>query len=82
MAEERIGRYISHRRSEFFLASKCGCLAGDLVRNPPPVRADQRNPHVFTPQNIVQGVEQSLARMQTDYLDLVQFHALAVQGAA
>ena len=30
VAEERIGRYISHRRSEYFLASKCGCLAGDL----------------------------------------------------
>ena len=29
VAEERIGRYISHRRSEYFLASKCGCLAGD-----------------------------------------------------
>src|SRR5688500_363844 len=28
VAEERIGRYISHRRSEYFLASKCGCVAG------------------------------------------------------
>jgi hypothetical protein len=25
-AEERIGRYISHRRGEYYLASKCGCL--------------------------------------------------------
>ena len=38
VAEERIGRYISQRRSEYFLASKCGCLAGDLVNNPPPPR--------------------------------------------
>ena len=74
VAEERIGRYISHRRSEFFLASKCGCLAGDLARSAPPVSANQRNPHAFTPENIVQGVEQSLTRMKTDYLDLVQFH--------
>jgi aryl-alcohol dehydrogenase-like predicted oxidoreductase len=29
---------------------------------------------VFTPENIVAGVEQSLARMKTDYLDVVQFH--------
>ena len=28
LSEERIGRYISHRRSEYYLASKCGCLVG------------------------------------------------------
>ena len=27
ISEERIGRHISHRRNEYFLASKCGCLA-------------------------------------------------------
>ncbi len=26
-SEEIIGKYISHRRSEFYLASKCGCPA-------------------------------------------------------
>jgi aryl-alcohol dehydrogenase-like predicted oxidoreductase len=75
LAEERIGRYISHRRSEYFLASKCGCLAGDLASNPPPPRPGQRSPHVFTAENVVQGVEQSLERLRTEYLDLVQFHA-------
>src|SRR3984957_13578235 len=25
VSEERIGRYISHRRSEIYLGSKCGC---------------------------------------------------------
>ena len=75
VAEERIGRHLARRRSEYFLASKCGCLAGDLVRTPPPPRPGQRSPHVFTAENIVQGVEQSLERLQTDYLDLVQFHA-------
>jgi aryl-alcohol dehydrogenase-like predicted oxidoreductase len=75
VAEERIGRYISHRRSEYFLASKCGCVAGDLASNPPPLRPGQRSPHVFTAENVVQGVEQSLRRMKTDYLDLVQLHS-------
>ena len=70
LSEERIGRYISHRRSEFYLASKCGCLVG-ATQAPP----GQRNAHVFTRENIVKGVEQSLARMKTDYLDVVQFHA-------
>jgi aryl-alcohol dehydrogenase-like predicted oxidoreductase len=68
VSEERIGRYISHRRSEYYLASKCGCLVGA-----PAVRG-QTSPHVFTRENVIEGVEQSLVRMKTDYLDLVQFH--------
>lgn len=68
VSEERIGRHISHRRSEYYLASKCGCLVGA-----PSVRG-QTSPHVFTRDNILAGVEQSLARMKTDYLDIVQFH--------
>jgi aryl-alcohol dehydrogenase-like predicted oxidoreductase len=74
VAEERIGRFISRRRADFFLASKCGCLTGDLLDNPPPPRPGGRNPHVYTAENVVRGVEQSLRRMKTDYLDLVQFH--------
>src|SRR5580692_211496 len=70
LSEERIGRYIGHRRDEYYLASKCGCLVGA----PPAPRGD-RSPHVFTPENIVAGVEQSLRRMQTDHLDVVQFHS-------
>jgi aryl-alcohol dehydrogenase-like predicted oxidoreductase len=70
LSEERIGRYIGHRRSQYYLASKCGCLVGAT-----PAPPGQRNAHVFTRDNIVKGVEQSLARMKTDYLDVVQFHA-------
>ena len=68
VSEERIGRYISRRRSEYYLASKCGCLVGA-----PAVRG-QTSPHVFTREDIVAGIEQSLLRMKTDHLDLVQFH--------
>jgi aryl-alcohol dehydrogenase-like predicted oxidoreductase len=70
VSEERIGRYIADRRSEYYLASKCGCLVGAT-----PAPRGQRNPHVFTRDNILAGVEQSLARMHTDYLDVVQFHS-------
>src|SRR5712691_8401859 len=70
LSEERIGRYISSRRSEYYLASKCGCVVGAT-----PAPRGQRNPHVFTRDNIVAGVEQSLARMKTDYIDVLQFHA-------
>src|SRR5207248_2680981 len=70
LSEERIGRYISHRRAEYYLASKCGCLVGA-----PPAPRGQRGAHVFTRDNVVAGVQQSLTRMKTDYLDVVQFHA-------
>jgi aryl-alcohol dehydrogenase-like predicted oxidoreductase len=70
LSEERIGRYISHRRAEYCLATKCGCLVGA-----PPAPRGQRGTHIFTRDNVVAGVEQSLTRMKTDYLDVVQFHA-------
>ena len=69
VSEERIGRYIGNRRSEYYLASKCGCLVGA-----PAAPRGERSPHIFTRDNILRGVEQSLARMRTDHLDVVQFH--------
>src|SRR5262245_53754085 len=69
LSEERIGRYIADRRSEFYLATKCGCLVGA-----PPAPRGQSSPHVFTRDNILAGVEQSLKRMRTDHLDVLQFH--------
>ena len=69
LSEERIGAAISHRRDEYFLASKCGCP----VDQPEPAPG-QRRAHVFTRSNIRAGVEQSLRRMETDHLDLVQVH--------
>ena len=69
VSEERIGRYIGDRRNEYYLASKCGCLVGA-----PPAPRGQTSPHVFTRDNILRGVEQSLRRMRTDHLDVLQFH--------
>ena len=68
-SEEQIGQHISHRRGEFYLASKCGCPV-----EPPDVPFAARKPHEFTRANIRAVVEQSLVRMRTDYLDVVQFH--------
>ncbi len=70
VSEERIGRHIAHRRAEYFLASKCGCLVG---WEPEPGR-DRGGPHVYTKENIVAGIEQTLRRLNTDYLDLLQVH--------
>ena len=69
-SEEFIGRFISRRRSEYFLATKCGCPTGD----PPSTPIAQRSPHDFGRENIVSGVEQSLTRLKTDYIDVLQFH--------
>src|SRR6516162_9965578 len=60
-SEEHIGRAISHRRDEYFLASKCGCLVGPDAPSRPGFNA-----HVFTRENVRAGVEQSLRRMGTD----------------
>ena len=63
-SEDLIGRFIAHRRAEYYLASKCGCVPG----------GGMGREHIHTAANIRAGVEQSLGRMRTDYLDLVQFH--------
>ena len=69
-SEEIIGKYISHRRSEFYLASKCGCPAlPDLLGGG----------HIFTRENIVAGVNQSLERLNTDYIDIIQLHNPTVE---
>jgi aryl-alcohol dehydrogenase-like predicted oxidoreductase len=66
-SEELIGRYISNRRDEYFLASKCGCVPGADNSSGPAQ-------HVHTAANIRNGIENSLRLMKTDHLDLVQFH--------
>jgi aryl-alcohol dehydrogenase-like predicted oxidoreductase len=68
-SEQLIGRYLGHRRDEYFLASKCGCLLG-----PPPPGATPPFPHDWSAANVRAGVEQSLRRLGTDRLDLVQVH--------
>jgi aryl-alcohol dehydrogenase-like predicted oxidoreductase len=67
-SEELIGTSIGHRRDEFFLASKCGCPLQAPADAPPPY------PHDYSPGNVRADVEQSLRRLRTDRLDLVQVH--------
>ena len=67
-SEDMIGKFIAKRRAEYYLASKCGCVPGG-----------SSGEHVHTAANIRQGVENSLRLLQTDYLDLVQFHRSLTQ---
>lgn len=72
-SEEFIGRFISSRREEFFLATKCGCTV---------VRKDEstdETPHVWTRDNLLRGIDESLARMRTNFVDLLQLHNPSVE---
>lgn len=66
-AEERIGHYLRSRRSEFYLATKCGC---DYKQHEDHLELD----HVWKKEVIQRNLETSLRRLQTDYVDLMQFH--------
>ena len=71
-SEEYIGRYISGRRAEYFLATKCGCTFEDQGDH-------DDTPHVWTRENIMRNIDGSLRRMKTDHVDLLQLHNPTVQ---
>ena len=61
-SEETLGKYISHRRDEYWLTTKCGHVAGDITAPE------------WSAEAVTQSVDQSLRRLRTDYLDLVHIH--------
>ena len=65
-SEETLGKFISHRRDEYWLTTKCGHAAGDVTARE------------WTAAAVTQGIDQSLRRMQTDHLDLVHIHTCEV----
>lgn len=67
ISEERIGRYISGRRSEFYLATKCGCV---YTQHDDHLEID----HVWDRDVVARNLETSLKRLQTDCIDILQFH--------
>ena len=66
-SEMYMGQYLSKRRSEFYVATKCGCtmqFAGD----------HDETPHIWTRDNIRRNIADSLMKMRTDYVDILQLH--------
>src|SRR6266571_9467887 len=62
-SEKGIGRAVSKRRTEFFLFTKCGHPHGmESAAN-------------WSRDSILQNIERSLHRLQTDHVDLVQLHS-------
>ena len=72
-SEEFIGRFLSHRRSEFVLATKCGCTVTYKDEN------TDETPHEWTRDNLFRGLNESLARLKTDHIDLMQLHNPSVE---
>lgn len=73
LSELYIGRHLARRRDEYFLATKCGChvqWAGD----------HDETPHLWTRENILRNIGDSLLKMRTDYVDLLQFHNIDVES--
>ena len=58
-SEELIGRFLSGRRGEFWLATKCGCSPDG---------------HIWTKENLFRGLHESLERLQVEYVDIMQLH--------
>ena len=67
-SEEMVGRTISHRRSEFFLATKCGHGKPGVI---PQGQADDD----WSAQALIDSMDRSLRRLRTDYVDLFQLHS-------
>lgn len=64
--EELIGESVSHRRDEYFLATKAGHSLGG-------------SPHsAWTAEVVEESIDRSLKRMRTDHVDLVQLHSCSV----
>ena len=62
-SEVFLGRILKGRRSQVILATKCG-----LVKN------GSWTDHDLSPQTILRQLNESLSRLQTDYIDLYQIH--------
>ena len=67
-SEDLIGQFIAHRRTEYYLATKCGC-------NVPLQGGDDAPRHIWTAAQVRHNIEHSLKRLKTDYVDVWQVHS-------
>jgi aryl-alcohol dehydrogenase-like predicted oxidoreductase len=68
LSERVLGKALEGRRDEIVLASKCACQVS--LEDP----SEHGETHTYTGENVIAGVEQSLRRLKTDRLDVVQIH--------
>jgi aryl-alcohol dehydrogenase-like predicted oxidoreductase len=75
LSETFIGKAISHRRSEFYLATKCGCNIDAAGKQLAPA-------HIWTKQHLLANLENSLRLLKTDYIDVWQLHSIRPEDLA
>lgn len=61
-SEELIGKAVGHRRSDYYLFTKCGHASGFGLPD-------------WSPELLAQSIDRSLKRLNTDYVDLIQLHS-------
>jgi aryl-alcohol dehydrogenase-like predicted oxidoreductase len=66
-SEAYIGQFLAARRQEFGLATKCGC---SMV----PAGDHDETPHSWNREHLLENIDDSLAKMRTDHVDLLQLH--------
>ena len=76
-SEELIGRYLSSRRSEFYLATKCG---GTLTEDTW-IKIGRKVEHHYDRKSAFDGLHRSLKRLKSDYVDVMQPHNPTVETA-
>lgn len=72
-SEEFIGKFLAKRRSQFFLATKCGCTMKKKEDG------TYETPHVWTKENCLRGLHNSLALLKTEVIDVMQLHNPSVE---
>jgi aryl-alcohol dehydrogenase-like predicted oxidoreductase len=73
-SEEFIGKYLAHRKDEFILATKCGCNVTHRDEN------TDDTTHVWTRENLLRGLDESLKRLKIDHIDIMQLHNPSVEA--
>lgn len=71
-SEAYIGQFLSERRGEYSLATKVGCEmvnAGD----------HDETPHTWTRDHVLWNIDDSLAKLRTDHVDVLQLHNPSVR---
>jgi len=66
LSEQRLGQALAGKRHQIILATKCGRIDADVFD--------------FSPKAITASVDESLRRLQTDYVDLLQAHDVEFGG--
>lgn len=73
-SEAYLGQFLADRREEFALATKCGCTivpAGD----------HDETPHSWDRDHLLGNIDDSLVKLRTDHVDLLQLHNPDVRAA-